>query len=172
MTQTKFVEFGESSFWAYDVAAGVFLKYLIDAAQASAQADPTWLLKAIESWRVQACITEFGFHLDKNWSSAQRQAFIALAEEACSRLAARQSIPAEEIVSWQFVEDLRIFPRGAKQVETAPVLELGRAIIALVSGQLPKAPQGKIWLYGTPAGRETIGWTKQKVRKGRPPAEC
>src|SRR5208282_5292365 len=79
-----------------------------------------------------------------------------LAEDACARLAARESIPAEEIVRWHLLEDLRIFPRGATEVLTAPVVELGRAIIALLSGRLPEAPEGKHWFYGTPTGRETL----------------
>jgi hypothetical protein len=39
-------------------------------------------------------------------------------------------------------------------VETAPVIELGRAFIELVSGELPEPPDGKIWIYGTETGRE------------------
>ena len=38
-----------------------------------------------------------------------------------------------------------------------PVVELGRAIIELVSGELPEAPEGKFWFYGTPTGRQTLG---------------
>ena len=33
-------------------------------------------------------------------------------------------------------------------METAPVIELGRAFIELVSGELPERPAGKIWIYG------------------------
>ena len=39
-------------------------------------------------------------------------------------------------------------------METAPVIELGRAFIELVSGELPEPPAGKIWIYGTETGRE------------------
>ena len=56
------------------------------------------------------------------------------------------------------LDDMRIFPRGAKEVETAPVIELGRAIITMMSGELPEPPEGTIWLYGTVKGRDTIGW--------------
>src|SRR5258708_325608 len=156
MSQTMFVQFGNEGFWAYDVALGVFLRPLIDAAEASRQTDTTWLSGAVRSWREAACISDFGLTLDANWSAAQRQTFIALAEEACARLATRESIPAEEIVHWQILEDLRIFPRGATEVLMAPIVELGGAIIALVSGRLPKAPEGQTWFYGTPTGRETL----------------
>src|SRR5205823_4830666 len=95
--------------------------------------------------------------LDADWSVERREAFISLAEDACSRLGSRESIPAAEIVEWPLLEGLRIFPRGATEVFTAPVIELGRAIIALVSGDLPEAPPGMNWFYGTPVGRQTIG---------------
>jgi len=156
VSRTQFVEFGNDGFWAYDVALGVFLKHLIDAAEASGQTDTTWLPGAVLSWRKVACISDFGLTLDAAWSAAQRQTFVALAEEACARLATRESIPAEEIVHWQILEDLRIFPRGATEVLTAPVVELGGAIIGLVAGRLPEAPEGQTWLYGTPTGRETL----------------
>jgi hypothetical protein len=156
MTATKWIEFENHSFWAYDVAAGIFLKHLIDEAEVSGQAQTSWLSEAVSSWRVQAAITELGLTLDEKWSATQRQTFINLAEQACKKLATRESIPAEEIVSWPLVDKLRIFPRGAKEVLTAPVIELGRAIIALVSGGLPESPQGEAWFYGTPNGRSTI----------------
>lgn len=89
--------------------------------------------------------------LDEHWSAEERNTFAVLAEEACVALASRDFIASEEIVSWPFVDDLRIHPRGAKEVRTAPVIELGRAIIALILGEL-----SKIWLYGAPNGRDTL----------------
>ena len=157
MSKTKFVKFGTQGFWAYDVALHVFLKHLIDAAEASDQAAGTWLAGDVSSWRL-ACIPDYGLTLDTDWPTEQRRSFVALAEEACAALAKRESIPAEEITSWPILEDVRIFTRGASEVYTAPVVELGRAIIALVSGELPEAPRGQMWLYGAPEGRQTIGW--------------
>ncbi|HET9282078.1 MAG TPA: hypothetical protein VFR24_08965 [Candidatus Angelobacter sp.] len=119
---------------------------------------------AISDWRV-ACVPDYGLTLDPTWSLAQQQTFLALAEEACAKLAARESIPAEEIVSWPILEDIRIFTRGATEVFTAPIVELGHAIIALVRGELPEAPEGQIWLYGAPKGRITIGWEGGKTAK-------
>ena|ERR1041385_9090286 len=156
MTATKGIHFEGRFFWAYDVAAGVFLKYLIDEAEASEHADEPWLLDAVSHWRVQAAITEFGLTLEEQWSSAQRQTFLKLAEAACKKLATRQSIPAEEIANWPLVDQLRIFPRSRTEILTAPVIELGHAIIALVSGSLPRPPNGEAWFYGTPTGRSTI----------------
>jgi len=156
VTATKRIKFEGRFFWAYDVAAGVFLKHLIDEAEASEQASEPWLSEAVSDWRSQAAIAEFGLTLNEQWSSAQRQTFITLAETACKRLATRQSIPAQEIASWPLVNELRIFPRGATEVLTAPIIELGHAIIELVSGRLPRPPKGEVWFYGTPTGRSTI----------------
>jgi hypothetical protein len=155
VSSTKYVEYADRGFWAYDVALEIFLKHLIDAAEASDQAQTEWLSTAIDSWRLS--YIHLALELDPGWSAAQRQTFIALADEASARLAKRASIPAEEIVSWCVLDDLRLDTRGAKEVLTAPVVELGRAIIALVSGELPEAPNGTAWFYGTPEGRQTIG---------------
>lgn len=169
MSKTKFVEYGDPNrpldvlphgFWAYDVALDIFLKHLIDAGEASEQADAPWLSEAISSWRY-ACVPDYGLTLDANWPTAHRQTFLALAEEACARIAARESIPAEEIGSWEILEGIHPYTRGATVVLTAPVVELGRAIIALVSGELPEAPQGEIWLYGTPEGLQTLQMDKK-----------
>jgi len=156
MTATKGISFEGRFFWAYDVAAGVFLKHLIDEADASEHADEPWLSKAVSSWRVQAAITEFGLTLEEEWSSTQRQIFIKLAEGACKKLATRESIPAKEVANWPLVDELGIFPRSATEILTAPVIELGHAIIALMSGSLPRPPNGEAWFYGTPTGRSTI----------------
>jgi hypothetical protein len=156
LSKTQSVTYADRGFWAYDVAVGVFVKHLIDAALTSGEANTKWLSEAVSSWRVWAAIPDFGFTLDENWSAEQQKTFIALAEEACATLASRDSIPAEEIVSWPFVDDLRMHPRGAEEVHTAPVVELGRAIIALVRDELPDPPKGEAWIFGLPTGRSTI----------------
>ncbi len=156
MTATKGINFEGRFFWAYDVAAGVFLKYLIDEAEASEQANEPWLSDAVSHWRVQAAITECGLTLEEHWSSEQRQIFIKLAEAACKNLATRESIPAKEIAGWPLTDELHVFPRSATEVLTAPIIELGHAIIALVSGNLPRPSKGEAWFYGTPTGRSTI----------------
>jgi|SRR5215813_9827153 len=159
MSATKGIKFEGRFFWAYDVAAGGFLKHLIDEAEASEHSQEPWLSKAVSSWRVQAAITEVGLTLDEEWSGTQRQIFIRLAEGACKKLATRESIPADEVASWPLVDELRIFPRSRTEILTAPVIELDHAIIALVSGNLPRSPRRKAWFYGTPVGRSTIRMT-------------
>src|SRR5262249_1472501 len=143
--------YADHGFWAYDVALGVFLKYLIDAAVAAPS-----LSAQVSTWRAAACTQDIGLTLETDWSDEQRQGFVTLGEDGCPRLAARDSIPAEEIMNWRLLEDERIFLRGAKEVSTAPVVELGHAVIALVTGKLPESPKGEAWFYGTPTGRSTI----------------
>jgi hypothetical protein len=157
VSKTKYVDYADHGFWAYDVALSIFLKYLVDAAVATYEAETGWLSTSITNWRGVASIPDIGLTLDADWSAAQRQTFIDLAEDACASLAKRESILAEEIVAWPLLDDLRIYPRGATEVFTGPVVELGRAVIALVSKTLPEAPQGRAWLYGTDTGRQTLG---------------
>ncbi len=133
MTSTKGIHFEGRFFWANQVAAGVFLKYLVEEAEASEHADEPWLSEAVSRWRVQAGIVEFSLTLEEQWSSAQREIFIMLADGVCKRLASRESIPGEEVASWRSVDNLRIgdFVPGV-EICTAPIIELGHAIIALV----------------------------------------
>jgi hypothetical protein len=134
----------------------VFLKYLVDVAEASEDANEPWLTDAVSRWRVQAAIAECGLTLEEPWSSAPRQVFINLAEGACKKLRTRESIPAEEAAGWRLVDDLRIFPRRPEELLTAPDIELGHAIIALVSGNLPQPPTGESWFYGKATAWSTI----------------
>ncbi len=158
VSKTKYVEYASRGFWAYDVALEIFLKHLIDAAEASDQAGTAWLSEATSEWLRVASIGDIGLTLNEGWSPEQQRHFVSLAEAACARLAERVSIPAEEIVGWALFEDLRIYPRGATEVLTAPIGELGRAIIALISGTLAEPPTGSLdWLYGTDEGRTTLG---------------
>jgi hypothetical protein len=102
VSQTKFIAYGEQGFWAYDVAHNIFLKCLIDAAEASSESNADWLSTAISSWRT-ACIPDIGLRLNANWTTSQKQMFVELAGEACAKLAARESIPAEESSRGQYL---------------------------------------------------------------------
>ena len=63
MSATQYVEYADRGFWAYDVALGVFLKHLIDAAETSDQAKTAWLSAAVSSWRVGAWNGDYGLTL-------------------------------------------------------------------------------------------------------------
>ena len=156
MSKTKYIEYRGRGFWVYDVALGVFLKYLIETAEATEEASEPWLSDLASSWRVAACVADIGLVLDDNWSSERQQTFIVLAEQACATIGKRTTIPAEEMIAWRVLESEGVFPRGETEVLTAPVVELGHALIALITGDLPDAPKGKSWLYGTPSGRQEL----------------
>ena len=157
MSRTMFVEYRGCGFWAYDVAMGIFLKHLIDVAEPlAATSSGAWIAEAVTGWRVNAVISDFGLHIDEEWTAEQMDIFIGLVEQACGLLGARDSISADEITAWPILDDMRIFPRGATEVLTAPVVELGKAIIAVANGTLSPAPAGTWWLFGTPEGRGTI----------------
>jgi hypothetical protein len=154
VSATKSVTFRGRGFWAYDVVLGVFLKYLIDVVEATGQAHTPFLSEALAAWRL-APILDIGVHLDESWTPLQRQNILTFIEEACDRLATRESIPTEEIGSWAFTGGQRVFHRGLKEVRTAAAIELGRAIIALLRDELPEPPRGEAWFF-THEGRSTI----------------
>jgi hypothetical protein len=158
VSQTAFVSYGDDGFWVYDVGLSIFLKHLIDVAEPRAnEPDAGWLLEAI-AWRrvVAACQGTFGLEIQQPWPQAQRELFVALARQACDLMAKRKKWSAKEVTSWPIKDDERIFPRGAKFISTAPVIELGRAVIGLIEGTLPEPPQGTYWFFGTPKGRDTL----------------
>src|SRR5258708_7104918 len=98
--------------------------------------------------RSRSVVWTCGLPLEEEWSSAQRQTFIKLAEAACKKLATRESIPAEEIVSWPLADELRIFPPGAKEILTAPVIERGRAVWLVSSNAVNSDPLGVEYFHG------------------------
>ncbi|MCE9528477.1 MAG: hypothetical protein K8R36_20735 [Planctomycetales bacterium] len=98
MSKTLAVTFGDEFFWAYDVALGVFLKHLIDAAEPHAvHFHREWLPEAISDWRLAAVVGDcFGLTIEESWSPVQREFFITLEEDTCCGLARRDSIRADE----------------------------------------------------------------------------
>jgi hypothetical protein len=152
MSQTRYVRFGSNGFWLWDPVLGVFLKYLIDAAKASPEITKPWLEEPMRGWCVAACVSDVGYVVDDEWSDDEREKFLGLAEEACAEIGKQEWFSFEEMLGWQILDREGVFPRG-DGVTAASVLDLGRAIIALVRGELPKASDGKEWFYG-PYGRD------------------
>jgi hypothetical protein len=155
VSKTHYIKYRDDGFWAYDVAQGVLLKYLVDVAEArAAQPSMSWLNEATHSWRIGSVL--YGLHIDESWSGERLDLLKRLVLEACEQLQRRESISSAEIEAWPMIDDLRIFTRGAKEVATAPVIELGRAVVSLLEGSLPRPPAGTWWCYGFPEGRSTI----------------
>lgn len=134
---------------------GVFVKYLVDAIEASGQAQTPFLAEAIRSWRI-APIYDFWPGSGRVMEAAAEANFIDFTEQACAKLTTRELIPEKEIASWPSFGEEHLFPRGAKEVRAAPIIELGHAIIALLRGELPEPPERHWWFYGTPDRRSTI----------------
>ena len=154
MSKTLFVDYRNAGFWAYDVAVGIFLKYLIDCASRHVDREDTdWLSDCIEQWRVNAVVSDCGLHLDDAWSHDQVQVILRLADKACGALETQESISAHEMQGWNLLDGQGVDARGASKFPTAPVLELGRAIQALLRGTLPATPEGTWWFYGTESGK-------------------
>lgn len=155
MAKTHYIGYRDDGFWAYDVAQGVLLKYLVDLAAARAEKPGmSWLRDAAHSWRIGAVL--YGLNIDESWSVEQLVIFKRIVLEACEQLQTREKISSAEIETWPMIDDLRIFTRGAKEVFTAPVIELGRAVVSLLEGSLPPPPAGTWWCFGFPEGRTTI----------------
>jgi hypothetical protein len=152
VSKSKCVTYRDNWFWAYDPLVGVFLKQVIDVAEASPQAKTPWLTQRIQWWRVVACVLDYGLQFEDDWTAEQLEVFVQFAEGACAEIAKREWISGEEMRSWQILDGEGVFARG-DGVMTGPVVELGRAVIALIRGELPSPPRGKRWFYG-PEGRD------------------
>jgi hypothetical protein len=141
-------------FWAYDVAAGILLKFLIDAAQDYAEREhANWLGKCISSWRQSAVLlANAGLYFDINWSVEELSVIRQLIEDACDSSKKKGSISAREMQAWE----ITVFARGHDPFPAGPIAELGQAILDLLSGNLPKPPEQTWWFYGLPTGRATI----------------
>ena len=149
MSQTLYVSFRDNGFWAYDVASSVFLEFLIDAATQLADGDSNhWLTEAIQHWRVNAVISDSGFHLDDDWSESQIDTVIDLCCKAVAAIRDYGDIPASEAQSWPILDDRRMFVRGHDPVPCEPVARLGDAIIALLQNTLPEPPD-RHWRFFT-----------------------
>lgn len=160
MSQSKFIEYNDRGFWAYDVALGIFLKYLIDEVEAYEEPwEQHWLPDAIYRWRCAAALSDIGLTIPWYWTEGQREVFGELVTRACCRLEERREITAAEAASWDVLDGMGIDSRGVSAVWVEPVVELGEAMKLLVAGKLPRPPEGEIWFYGAPPGRRTIGWS-------------
>ena len=106
--------------------------------------------------RVVACVNSYGLAIGEDWSAPQIATFVKLAREACVRIGRRESFSATEMAEWSILEGEGVFARGAGEVQSGPIVELGEAIVSLIEGELPAAPVGTRWFYGTPSGRCTI----------------
>jgi hypothetical protein len=157
VSRTTPVCFGDTMFWAYDVALGVLFAEAIHVAERSLEdPQPSWRSELIQQMRVNAVVgSSFAVLLDP-LDADQRSGLSAWLREACSRLTARGGVSAAEVAGWDVLDGESIHLRGAGHVAAGPVAELGEALAQLLAGTLPPAPEGQHWYFGTPSGRSSI----------------
>ena len=86
MSKTLFVSYRNEGFWAYDVAASILLKHMIDAASTDPRENASqWMPACIERWRATQIVADFGLYLDDEWQPSQL-------ERSCAILAQAESI--------------------------------------------------------------------------------
>ena len=151
MTKTRHVCFEEVMFSAYDVALGIWLKHFVELFELTDLRTDEWWIEKADWWRVVAAVDPYGIDFDEGWTPELREQFVTLAESVNAKLAERTEIPASEVASWDLGDGLTIWPRCAltESISTAPVIELGVAMIDLVQRILPATPVPGWWFVGT-----------------------
>jgi hypothetical protein len=161
MSKTTPVEFRGHGFWAFDVSLSILLAELIDVAEAlGPEQRPPWLAGALPTLRVHAAVNDLMFPPDLGLEDGQLNELIGLLAEASARLHQRRTVTAAEAAQWRVLDGHTVLWRSAAAVETAPIAELGEAIIQLLRGTLPSPPPGTWWFFGLSGGPRTIAMDK------------
>jgi hypothetical protein len=151
------VEFGGRGFWTYDVSLSIMLAEAIWVGEElPASQRPEWLSDALDEFRIMAVVADLGFVIELSWPTDGVGLLRSLLVEVSRRLAARGTLTADEVATWNVLEGDTIDLRGAEVVEMAEVVELTQATIELIDGTLPEPPTGTWWMYGFPGGRTTV----------------
>jgi len=152
VSQKQAVILGDRWFWAYDVSLGVFLKHLVEVAERrlEGRVEP-WLGQAVGDWRTAAVVADVGLTLAVDWSPVQKRVVAELVDAACALVEKRGVFPAFEIRKWTILDGLHPSIRSADDVPAAPVVEVGRAIGALLTGRELTSPSEHEFIYGAGA---------------------
>ena len=157
MTQTQSVSFDGRRFWAWDAALAVWLIAMMDEARRRGlDARPSW--KAyIDWWEIVAIVSDYGLRLDEI-QEGDLADFRCLAVTVNSTLAARATLPAEEIIQRLIKGKSTNADRYGEvdEIDAAPIARLGRAIVDLIDGSLPQPPPNDQWLFGTANSWATV----------------
>lgn len=155
MSKLVSVEFVGNGFWAYDVSLSILLAEMIGVAEETSEL-PRWLVGVLGKLRVHAVVPDLLLDLDFGLDEAQLDAFLTLLNDAKGRLLRRKIVTAGEAAEWRVLEDHKVLWRGADKVATAPIAELGEAMIQLIRGTIQVAPSGTWWCFGVEDGPRTI----------------
>jgi hypothetical protein len=157
MSKTTPVEFRGRSFWAFDVSLSILLAELIDIAEAlSPEQRPPWLADALPTLRVHAAVGDLLFSPDLGLEDGQLDELVALIAQATRRLRQRRTVTAAEATEWRVLDNHTVLWRSAAAVDTAPIVELGEAVMQLLQGSLPPPPPGMWWYFGLSGGPRTV----------------
>jgi hypothetical protein len=155
LSKTVPVIFGDTMFWAYDVALGVLF---IEAARVCAETPPdlqaAWRPELEQDLRTHALVgSSFAVLLDE-FGVQQRQVLLSCVAEAARGIEVRGGVGLDEVSTWpELQESATSFLRGAEHIDAAPLVELAEALGELAAGTLPPAPAERCWFYGTSKGR-------------------
>ena len=148
MSRLMCVEFRDVGFWAFDVVAATYIRFLVDTAEARATSESnTWLADVIHNWRVSAAVSDVGFHLDDSWTEPQVKTVVEIFRKTNEKIAPLGDIPARTVDSAPIVDELHIFLRNIDPIPHRPLLRFGKAVIDLLSGSLSAPPTGHWWCY-------------------------
>ncbi|MCT2585574.1 hypothetical protein [Actinophytocola gossypii] len=138
MSKTASATFRGMDFWIHDVAKSLLLAEMIAVTDETPVADHgEWLA------------------LDE-WSAGHEAEFLALVERSTDRLDERGRITAAEAAEWIVLDGEPVIWRGDEVLSTAPVVTLGREILATGRGEYPAPPPGHQWYFGWPGAVRTI----------------
>jgi len=147
MSKTVFVEFRDDGVWAYDVVSSIFANFIAAAAKELDDRDE-WIAESIHNWRVNAIVSDYGFHLDGNWSPDQIHLVRNLCNQASESIRKSGEFDAETVQSWKQINGGAICTRDHHVIPSEPIARFGDAIAALLVQTLPTAPKNHWWFYG------------------------
>jgi hypothetical protein len=156
VSKTVAVEFRGRSFWAFDVSLSILLHETVLIGARTTDGD--WLAPVLAELRHAAIRGSTGMlDLDLGLTDEQRQVVVRLIEQAGERLSQRELITASEAAQLEIEPSVRVLWRPADAVPTEPILDLSKALAALVRGTLPHAPAGHWWFIGLDSDWQIIG---------------
>jgi len=160
VSKTVAVTNGEVSFWAYDLALGIWLKLFCDEVRSQGWAGPGATFESdVREWELTAVLgANRGLDLAREWTIEKRLMFDEAARRVQQALAAGDHLGSDEINSWRLLDGQPIARAGTLggRLQAEPILDLGEALMGLVAGNLASAPPGTWWMIGYSPERTTI----------------
>jgi hypothetical protein len=140
--------------WAYDSALAIWLGRMITVAaeRVSDQSADPWLDEQVQAWRIAAAVPDVAFSIGEGWTGEQINMFAVIGEAACDQLERAGTVRRNDPAMIGVLDDYDVIWRGDDEQSTDPIVELGKAIISLLRGDLSGDVSGIDWIYGTPEG--------------------